>query len=690
MKNYFLLCGLLFAAYYAHAQWQFAGGVPKATINTLYNFEGTLLAGTAGGLLYYDNLYQSWEEINGNANLKNIVVITASDNKLYALSDATYHSVALGNLLLSSADFGITWDTVYYDNNDIIQYFTVHQDTLLLGSSTKGMLYSADNGHTWAPRSFIDTDFSYLKYTAQGIIGFTQPGKKLWKTSNWGLSWEAIPLPQPQVGYVPLPHKNRVLIQQSDQMYALNSDFSWTAFSAPADVDYFELLYADDKVFFGYGDYHYYWSYNKGVNWESAEAADPFANYEFVGDQLYAASFTEAFVSQDNGKLFQPLVDGLEVASNISSIATGAGTLLLSSHGYSFRSENGGATWQQILDFNASTLFSDGANQFYALAYSSTTPERKLWYSQDAGKHWTALSNVTNLNALCKNGTTLFSASGANMYKYTLLNNNYTETPLSTGFNLNTIEELKGKDSITIAIDALGRMIASKDFGAHWEDITYDLHRYNITFSYDVDAFIVNRHIFAVDNTTHHLFKLDEDNQQWIELKNKFSRDRIQFMEDAGSYVLMGVSGKGLFLSLDGENWQNVNDNITKFNPRAVAHDPQWVYVGMGGGGLWKRSIQDFDQLLATDEMPAASPLSLQLYPNPASGYFNIALQQDASAAAVVTVRMFDLAGKAIYSQVFFADNSPHQIDTSHLPKGVYLVNVSSKNQSTTQQIVIQ
>ena len=68
------------------------------------------------------------------------------------------------------------------------------------------------------------------------------------------------------------------------------------------------------------------------------------------------------------------------------------------------------------------------------------------------------------------------------------------------------------------------------------------------------------------------------------------------------------------------------------------------------------------------------------VYPNPSTGIFNIALQEDAS------VSVTDMLGKVIYTNKVKSGNNT--IDISNYQSGIYLLNVTSENGSVTKKLI--
>lgn len=76
---------------------------------------------------------------------------------------------------------------------------------------------------------------------------------------------------------------------------------------------------------------------------------------------------------------------------------------------------------------------------------------------------------------------------------------------------------------------------------------------------------------------------------------------------------------------------------------------------------------------------------NFKIFPNPSNGYFKLLLNNPEDAA---TIRMFDLQGRIVLEQI---SNEPVMtFNVSNLAKGVYVVNVTNKQESKNIQLVVQ
>ena len=85
--------------------------------------------------------------------------------------------------------------------------------------------------------------------------------------------------------------------------------------------------------------------------------------------------------------------------------------------------------------------------------------------------------------------------------------------------------------------------------------------------------------------------------------------------------------------------------------------------------------------------VPEMNTVDFQVYPNPATDILNLRLEQPLSSEAVV-YQLLDLQGRLLASGEL--TNNQHSIRLSHLPDGMYIVNVRSENNSPVQKIIVK
>jgi len=80
---------------------------------------------------------------------------------------------------------------------------------------------------------------------------------------------------------------------------------------------------------------------------------------------------------------------------------------------------------------------------------------------------------------------------------------------------------------------------------------------------------------------------------------------------------------------------------------------------------------------------------TLNLFPNPSNGFVN--LEYISGKQGVVSISVMNTLGATVYSANGVSNGSLNKtIDLSNLTKGIYFVNVSSNNGTTTKKLIVQ
>ena len=83
----------------------------------------------------------------------------------------------------------------------------------------------------------------------------------------------------------------------------------------------------------------------------------------------------------------------------------------------------------------------------------------------------------------------------------------------------------------------------------------------------------------------------------------------------------------------------------------------------------------------------------LSVYPNPSKGEFTISFQSNLNSTDnSVKVKVYDLQGRLVHNEDFVSSSSVFEetIILNNVKAGVYLVNVSEGNRTTSHKLVIE
>lgn len=119
---------------------------------------------------------------------------------------------------------------------------------------------------------------------------------------------------------------------------------------------------------------------------------------------------------------------------------------------------------------------------------------------------------------------------------------------------------------------------------------------------------------------------------------------------------------------------------------------PIHVSINYYNGTDWEPSINDFrihfyyENFSPTALFDASESNGPEIYPNPASDYINVNLQDQ----HLNHIKIVDITGKVVFETQSNFSASTVQIPVNHLPNGVYILHLESGNQTGTKKFVVR
>ena len=129
------------------------------------------------------------------------------------------------------------------------------------------------------------------------------------------------------------------------------------------------------------------------------------------------------------------------------------------------------------------------------------------------------------------------------------------------------------------------------------------------------------------------------------------------------------------------------------------AFTPTFIYNGNGGDTVISVTVTDTNGCMASDEISirvdicpgveeqAGRPL-FQLYPNPNNGRFTIRFHSDSHEQLFLNI--FDLKGRAVFSEQLFTPHEVVQVNAANLPEGIYVLEIRDENSLRQEKLIIR
>lgn len=245
----------------------------------------------------------------------------------------------------------------------------------------------------------------------------------------------------------------------------------------------------------------------------------------------------------------------------------------------------------------------------------------------------------------------------------------------------------------------VGKVVKSTDGGSHWSDASSGLaQNYNYVYALAIDPSSPQVMYAGCNNG---MFKSMDGGSNWVKLNASFSRvAAIVISAQLPKTIYAATSHQGIFCSVDGgANWAAMNEGLTTLQIECLALDPvnRLLFAGTNGCGVFRR---DISTAVASSASPVQLPGQFALksnYPNPFNPQTTITYEIPEPADAVVTLKIFDMAGRLIKTlQEGKMSAGQHSISWdgkdesgSSVTSGVYFCHLSAGCYSSTLKMTL-
>lgn len=604
-----------------------------------------------------------------------------------------------------TVDAGENWESVYFGpdngninvNNVAISPYDSQRLFIMRGASPDpvegGLLISDDGGFTWEEK-LPHTNFSALTFHPENedelYLGtfYLGPGQEqnLYKSTDGGETWNVVPLDWTSqstnsihvIAYNPANPENIIILEENEVVITTDGGQNWVN-HVYTDPDYEE-------------DYYY-------GTWVSF---DP-----FVENQVIITANYYPFISQDGGvtmnKFRSPFVN---TSGRISVHQNEEGNHLY----YGLRNgvihvdletqqetEIGLLPLGQFSNQTRSGVYAD-AHQTGRLFFSNSTMmgNSALFMSNDHGLNFQSVFNgsylfLTAQTSMPSDPNQALIAFGEMVYRFdfTDLSNITNQELVAPGFGGIFSMLFDENDADDFFIAQGNRIYRTQDGGQTWEtsstgltgDFVYDLKRNPL----------VPEQLAAA--TSDGLFLSSDNGATWESVYSESPMDHVEFSPYAdGKIVASSIFQDGsaypssdsqtVFTKDGGETWTAIGTDELGF---MRTHSTDILFTGENSADVYFQ-IMDLGVVkytldlttLATDEWQN-NVSEVLVYPNPTDGYLFIQ-----SKTEIENVVIYDVAGRMISEQ------KSGQINIASLPKGIYLIQIATKDGKKTSRKVVK
>lgn len=213
---------------------------------------------------------------------------------------------------------------------------------------------------------------------------------------------------------------------------------------------------------------------------------------------------------------------------------------------------------------------------------------------------------------------------------------------------------------------------------------------------FKVHAQVIENNVVGNDPTYNQINALSGnpgDWDGWEDLPSSVPFNQMTYQEVARAY-LSSFEGVGGVIPADVTAGQTYATSFDYTPSAGVNVDEMYVvaFITNAAGEIVNASQIPLPEAIAngplnTDNVLTAADIDLSVYPNPSTDFVSVQFKD--SSSDKVQLELVDVNGKVVFTQVLDNTNNVinHEINTSQLGTGVYMLNVKLDNQLITQKV---
>ncbi|MDT3738516.1 MAG: T9SS type A sorting domain-containing protein [Candidatus Kapabacteria bacterium] len=554
-----------------------------------------------------------------------------------------YAKVYYGGLHLST-DKGITWEAIYNSNFSQISFDS--KNVIIMTFFSNGIARSTNNGTDWTYIKINDASFRQgIYFTAYNkifknfiAVGF---GNIVYLSNDLGLTW------LPVKDSIPINYVEAVMIDENGDAYISGDSLvcrstdggnTWTKITGFPKVRVQSLSKKDDFIF--------------------------------------AATWSNGIICYDVSKNSAEKKNKGIINSNVNQIAINQkGSVFASTASGIYRTTNSGSNWEQLVlpfssDIESTKILSSKSGNIFA------SSELGVLLSKDEGQTWNI---IENLNTITEINTCFAESDDGRIYA----GNRYLHFSDDKGVSWQTID-LNVYEIVSIATYRNKYVL----IGTYDEGVYFSEDKCNSFRKLPIDVpenygtivnFNSNGNLFICMNAWQGgdaVFRSIDTGKTFTTLDSP--NNGVRFIKIDNNNILYYSTGNNqiYFSRNNGDNWLPLNDD--SIGPILI-NDITFGYYNNAYIGTKYDGVYKADFLTKVNPEELLNPVDNRIFPNPATDFIEINLNNGASPSASDRVQIFDLLGIEVMSVGTGLDLSTQRINVSHLPAGVYYIRIGDR-----------
>ena len=347
-----------------------------------------------------------------------------------------------------------------------------------------------------------------------------------------------------------------------------------------------------------------------------------------------------------------------------------------------FRSTENDTSWTETPLYYANCFAVSGSNIF-AGGFG-------VFLSIDSGTSWTLVdSGLTykSVHSLAANGSNIFAGTWGRGV-FLSINNGTSWTAVNSGLTNDSVFSLAASGS-SIFASTTSSVYHSSNNGATWTAVGSNS---GLPASSYCHLAASGNNVFAGKWGMNGIYRSSNNGATWTAVNSGLPESTwVMSFAVSGSKIFAG--GSGVFLSTDsGTSWAGFYDGLPGWTVDGLAVGESYIYASVTAHALhqiWRRPLSEIVGIIkGKPQQGIVKPYAGGFKINISKNGIAVLLPQTLNNGAI-TVGLFNIAGKRVYSATHQACNGSLNIPVSGLSTGTYLMSIRANNTTLSSPFVV-
>lgn len=630
--------------------------------------------------------------------------------------------------IMKSVDGGNTWISSGLTFNQyqgrIIQKLVISSadPQILLAASRDGMWRTSDGGMNWTKVSTVH--FYDIEYNiADNNIVYASSGSHFYRSNNGGQTWSIISAGLCSTGRQSIavtPANPNVIYSMCESGKLFRSTDAGLSFDSCTTPPVYFYGYYDNVIAVSPTDENLVFvgglelgkSTDGGQTWATVDNWWGWPNSDYChadkhdiafppnnGNDVFICNDGGLFKSPDGGNTYINLSSGISISQfyRIGGSALDESILFCGQQDNGVVKKNSGA-WDMV-------VFADGME--CAVDYSNpenvlvATQNGQLNLSNDGGNNFSDVTPIQDVGAWITpfvfhpTDPSIVFAGYDELYQS--YDGGWSWNPIGnpTGNTPMDVLAVAPSNPDIIYAGTINDLYRSENGGMSWVPASSSLPLYSNALSYvaisNSDPLKLWATLSGYADGQKVYFSSDGGNT-WVNYSGSLPNvpaNCVVYQDNSADLVYIGNDFGVFYRDSTMADWEPFDGNLPRVivNELEIQYSTGKIRAATYGRGLWEANLATFDP--NSDYAESGDDFSLNVYPNPSSGKFNVLIRTKDSYPAEISV--FNMQGLAVKQKTMvMSKNKIFQVDFSDLPPGMYFLRVSENSRAVYKKLVLE